>query len=230
MSFAGDAKKIIKSRFISGLLTVVPIILTIILLKTFVEFVDGLLKPIFIRIFGQTFDFPLFGVLVAIALILLLGIFTANVIGRRLVRFWESLIYKIPVVRSIYGAAKQLVATVSVPNNKSFKSVVMIEYPRKGLYALGFLANKTTLVDKSGNRELLSIFIPSTPTPISGVVILVPSSEVVKLDMTIEEGIKFFVSGSIISPESLRPRIGDESTDENNKIDGLPVETSDETQ
>jgi len=229
MSFFSDAKKIIKTRFISGLLIVVPIILTIILLKAFVEFVDGLLKPLLVNVLGQPFDFPLFGVLVGTTLILLLGIFTANVIGRRLVRFWESLIFKIPIVRSFYGAAKQLVATISVPNNKSFKSVVMLEYPRKGLYALGFLANTTIYDNHSEQRKLLSVFIPSTPTPISGIVILVPESEIVQLDMTIEEGIKFFVSGSIISPELLKPK-EPPGISRSDNIDKLPAGTTDEAQ
>ena len=206
MSFPGDSRKIIRTRFVSGLLVVIPLILTFVLLRALVEFVDGLLLPVVVKLFGHTYDFPFAGVIVTIALIILTGIFTANVIGGRLLHLWEKFLLKIPIVRFIYGAAKQLIQALTVPQNKTFKSVVMVEYPRKGVYALGFLVNETEFRNSENRKKLLSIFIPSTPTPISGLVVLFPEEEVIHTDMTIEDGIKFFVSGSIISPEQIRAR------------------------
>jgi len=206
MSFLNDAKKILRTRFISGLLVVVPLVLTFVLLRALVEFIDGLLLPLVVKAFGHSYDFPFVGVIVTIMLILLSGILTANVIGGRLVRLWEQMILKIPIVSFVYSSARQLVQALSIPHNKSFKSVVMVEYPRKGTYVLGFLVNRTKLVSPDNERKLLSVFIPSTPTPISGIVALFPEDEVIHLDMTIEDGIKFFVSGSIISPEYLHAR------------------------
>jgi len=206
MSFLHDTKKILRTRFISGLLVVIPLILTFVLLRALVEFIDSLLLPLVVKVLGHSYDFPFVGVIVTIMLILLSGILTANVIGGRLVWLWERMISKIPIVSFVYGAARQLVQALSIPHNKSFKSVVMVEYPRKGIYALGFLVNQTKLVSSNNEQKLLSVFIPSTPTPISGIVILFPENEVIHLNMTIEEGVKFFVSGSIISPEHLYAR------------------------
>jgi len=203
MSFLRDTKKILRTRFISGLLVVVPLILTFVLLRALVEFIDSLLLPLVVKALGHSYDFPFVGVIVTIMLILLSGILTANVLGGRLVWLWEKMISKIPIVSFVYSAAKQLVQALSIPHNKSFKSVVMVEYPRKGTYALGFLVNQTKLVSSNNEQKLLSVFIPSTPTPISGIVVLFPEDEVIHLKMTIEEGVKFFVSGSIISPEYL---------------------------
>ena len=206
MSFAGETKRIIRTRFVSGLLVVIPLILTFVLLRALVESIDGLLRPLVIKILGHGYDFPFIGVGVTLAIIILAGIFTTNVLGGRLVKLWEMMIYRIPIVRFVYGSVKQLIQALTVPQNKSFKSVVMVEYPRKGAYALGFLVNELESNQTERGSKLLSVFIPSTPTPISGFVILFPEEEVVHLSMTIEEGIKFFVSGSIISPSVLRER------------------------
>jgi uncharacterized membrane protein len=206
MSFTGEFKKILRTRFIQGLLVVVPLILTFVLLRALVESIDGLLKPLIIGTLGHTYDFPFIGVIITALLIVLAGILTANVLGDRLVRLWERLILRIPLVRFIYGSAKQLVQALTIPQNKSFKSVVMVEYPRKGVYVLGFLVNQMQLEGAKQKRRLLSVFIPSTPTPISGFVALFPEPDVLHLNMTIEEGVRFFVSGSIISPEKLTLR------------------------
>ncbi|MCP4581328.1 MAG: DUF502 domain-containing protein [candidate division Zixibacteria bacterium] len=203
MGFANESKNILRTRFISGLLVVVPVILTFVLLRALVEAIDSLLGPAIIKILGHSYDFPFVGVIATAMIIILSGIFTANIIGHRLVKLWERQILKIPVINFVYGSAKQLVRALTVPQSKSFKSVVMVEYPRLGVYALGFLVNETILAKPERQQRFLNVFIPSTPTPISGVVILFPEKDVEFLDMTIEEGVKFFVSGSIISPSIL---------------------------
>jgi len=214
MGFTSELKKILRTRFISGLLVVVPVILTFVLLRALIESIDGLLSPVVKNVLGHQYDFPFIGVIVTLALILLTGIFTANVIGHRLVRLWERQILKIPIINFIYGSIKQLIQALTIPANKSFKSVVLVEYPRRGIYALGFLVNEMNYMRNDLPEKLLSVFIPSTPTPISGYVILLPEKDVEYLDMTIEEGIKFFVSASIISPRNLAAR----NNTETNKI------------
>lgn len=204
MGFISEVKKIFRTRFVAGLLVVVPLILTFVLLRSLVEFIDGLFRPVIIRFLGHAYDIPLVGIFITLTIIIVVGIISANVFGNRLVKFWERQLLKIPVINIIYGPLKQLMQTLSVPQNKSFKSVVLVEYPRKGIYALGFLVNETLLPGQSGTTKLLSVFIPSSPTPISGFVVLFPETDIEYLDMTIEEGIKFFVSGSIISPASLK--------------------------
>jgi len=206
MGFTNELKKILRTRFISGLLVVVPIILTFVLLKALIESIDGFFSPFVKNVLGHQYDFPFIGVIVTLSIVLLTGIFTANVIGHKLVRLWERQILKIPIINFIYGSIKQLIQALTIPANKSFKSVVMVEYPRRGIYALGFLVNEMDYLHYNKPEKLLSVFIPSTPTPISGYVVLIPEKDVEYLDMTIEEGIKFFVSASIISPRNLAAR------------------------
>ena len=204
MGFISEVKRILRTRFVAGLLVVVPLILTFVLLRSLVEFVDGLFRPVIIRLFGVAYDIPLVGIVITLAIIILTGIISTNVFGNRFLQFSERQLLKIPVVNFIYGPLKQLVHTLSVPQSKSFKSVVLVEYPRTGIYAIGFLVNETTLPPEKGEGKLLSVFIPSSPTPISGFVFLFPEKDVEYLDMTIEESIKFFVSGSIICPANLK--------------------------
>lgn len=204
MGFISELKRILRTRFVAGLLVVVPLILTFVLLRSLVEFVDGLFRPVIIRFFGVAYDIPLVGIVITLAIIILVGIISTNVFGNRFLQFGERQLLKIPVVNFIYGPLKQLVHTLSVPQSKSFKSVVLVEYPRQGIYAIGFLVNETALPPEKGEGKLLSVFIPSSPTPISGFVFLFPEKDVEYLDMTIEESIKFFVSGSIICPANLK--------------------------
>jgi uncharacterized membrane protein len=204
MGFISESKKILRTRFVSGILVVVPLILTFVLLKALVEFIDGLLRPVLISLLGHTYYFPYAGVVVTLSLILLAGMLTTNVVGRKLIHLWDWQISKIPIVNFVYGSVKQLVQTLSVPHNKSFKSVVMIEYPRRGAYMLAFLVNDIGFQREDKQQRLLSVFIPSSPAPISGFVALFPADDIIYLDMTIEQGIKFLVSGSIISPEVLK--------------------------
>jgi len=203
MGFISESKRILRSRFVSGILVVVPLILTFVLLKALVEFIDGLLRPLLISIFGHAYDFPFAGVIITLALILLVGILTTNVIGSKLVKLWDRQLLRIPIVNFIYGSARQLVQALSIPQSKSFKSVVLIEYPRRGAYMLAFLVNELSLHRNQKGQKMLSVFIPSSPIPISGFVALFPENEIILLDMTIEQGIRFLVSGSIISPAVL---------------------------
>lgn len=200
-------KRFLKTRFTSGLLVIVPLILTFVLLRSLVESIDGLVKPLIENLLGHGYAFPFAGVIITLAIVLLAGILTANVIGNKLVKLWDKQLLRIPIVNFVYGSIRQLVQALSIPQNKSFKSVVLVEYPRKDVYTLGFLVNEIEYKTGEKGDMLLSVFIPSTPTPITGYVALFPEPDVTFLDMTIEEGIKFFVSASIISPASLRSKI-----------------------
>ncbi len=222
MGIVAEAKRIIRKRFISGLLVVVPLIMTFVLLRWLVEFIDGLLRPLIVDLFGTNYDFPLVGFIVTFMLILLMGIIASSYVGRKLVSLWDKQLSRIPIINFVYGAAKQLMQALAIPQNKSFKSVVMVEYPRRGVYALGFLANEINMSSNGEDRKFLSVFIATTPTPFSGFIVLFPEYEVMYLDMTIEQGIKFFVSGSIITPDCLTPKVPKHILDKYNiKTDSL---------
>jgi uncharacterized membrane protein len=205
MNFREELKKTFKTRFISGILVIVPLFVAIGVLKFLVETIDNFLGPYLERLLGKEYAFPYLGFLVTFILIILTGIITNNVLGKRMFEFWEHALLRIPLFKTVYSASKQLVEGFAVPEKRTFEKVVLIEYPRHGVYALGFLVNRLILHDKEKDKKLLSVFVPSTPTPFTGVPILVPESDVIFLDMSIEDGIKFTVSGSVSSPHDLWP-------------------------
>ena len=192
----------IKRHFVSGVLVVVPIILTYIVIKFLFDTVDGILQPIFVRIFG--YSLPGLGLVTTLLIILLAGIFTRNIIGHKLFKISDYFLHRMPIIRPIYSAAKQLLEAVAKPSMNSFKEVVLVEYPRKGVYALSFLSNRIEVESKGA---FVSVFVPSTPTPISGMVILLPKDEIIPIDMSVEDGIKFLVSGGVASPSTLKRRV-----------------------
>jgi len=152
------------------------------------------------NVFG--FSIPGFGFVLAISVLLLTGILAANLFGRRFVDMWERALSKIPLVRSIYSGVKQISNTIFDPSGKSFRKVIMLQYPRKGLWSIGFLTNDNlggalTAID----GDLVSVFIPTTPNPTSGFIIMTRSDEITELGMSVEEGFKFIISMGVIIPD-----------------------------
>jgi len=204
MSVANRVIDTVKRHFISGVLVVVPIILTYIVLKFLFESIDGILQPIIHNLFG--YFVPGLGVITTLLLIILAGMFTRNYLGAKLYKYGDRIIEKMPVIRPIYSSAKQLLEALTSTNTKTFKEVGLIEYPRKGIYALCFIARYVELDFKDNTQKAVTVFVPSTPTPVSGIALVVPVKEVIFLDMTIEEGVKFLVSGGVASPENLKQK------------------------
>ncbi len=204
MNFKSELKKTLKTRFISGLLVIVPLFIAFAILKFGILTIDNFIKPYLVRVAGQEYDFPFIGLAVTLMLIILTGILTTNVLGQKLLKKWENILLKIPFFSVIYSAAKKLLEGFASTDNRTFEKVVMVEFPRKGLYALGFLANSIKIHSAGGERIFWSVFIASTPTPFSGIVILVPEGEATILDMPVDEGIKYFVSGSVAARSSWR--------------------------
>jgi len=204
MNFKSELKKTIKTRFISGVLVIVPLFVAFAILKFAILAIDSFTRPYLAGLISQEYDFPFIGLAVTVMLIILTGILTTNVFGQKIVRKWENILLKIPFFNVIYSAAKKLLEGFASTDNRTFEKVVMIEFPRKGLYALGFLANRIKIYSGGGEKIFWSVFIASTPTPFSGIVILVPEGEATILDIPVEEGVKFFVSGSVAARKSWR--------------------------
>ena len=190
---------ILKRDFFSGVIVVVPFILTYIVIKFLFETIDNILQPLIIHLLG--YWLPGLGLITTLLIIILAGIFTRNILGAKLYKFGDFLLERMPIIRPIYSGAKQLLEAVAMPSMNSFKEVVLIEYPRKGAYTVSFLSNKFEIESKGTH---VSVFVPSTPTPISGMVIIVPIEDIILLEMTIEEGVKFLVSGGVVAPELLK--------------------------
>jgi len=196
----------LRKYLIAGLLVWLPLAATVVIIKLVIDLLDGLilLLPEAYRpetLFG--FSLPGSGLLLAIGVLLLTGVLAANLLGRRLFSFWENILSRIPIVRNIYNAVKQIAATVLTSQGKSFRKVVMTEYPRRGIWSIGFLTNERVRLDASSlqEEEMLAVFLPTTPNPTSGFILLFPGEEVIELDMSVEEGFKFIISIGVVVPE-----------------------------
>jgi uncharacterized membrane protein len=199
MSFRARLNTILRRYFLSGILVIVPLIITYLVLSFLFTKIDGLLSPFIAGLID--YKVPGLGVAATIILIFLAGLLTANVIGSRLFKIWEIFLIKTPLVRTIYGSSKQLIEAIATSDKDSFKQVVLAEFPAKGMFCLGFLTQeiKANLDDEP--TDLIAVFIPSTPTPFSGFTMLFAKEKVTPLEMTVEQGIKFFVSGGIAAPD-----------------------------
>jgi len=198
-SFFKLIKGIIKKQFFSGILIVVPLILTYVVLRFLFDVLDGLLAPYISKLFG--FPIPGLGIIATILLIILAGFFVRSIIGASIYKYGDKLLTKLPIVRIFYMAAKKLIEALSLPNNQAFKEVVMLEYPRRGCWAIGFSTSKIKFIRKpDGYEEMIGVFVPSTPTPVSGFIVFVPGEDVIPLNISIEEGLKLIISGGIVAP------------------------------
>lgn len=205
--------KRLRTYLVTGLLVWVPLGITLFLVKFLVDFMDQslLLLPVNYRpetVLG--FRVPGLGIVLAVTVLLLTGLIGANIIGRKLVNVWESVLQRIPLVRSVYSAAKSFAEVVLTDSTESFKEVMLIEYPRKGLYSLCFQTS-TSLgeIQSRTGEEVVCVFVPTTPNPTSGVMILVPKKDVIVLDMEIEEAVKMVVSLGVVVPDWPKGKLPD---------------------
>ena len=194
----------LKKYFLSGLIVFLPVALTINLIFLAVNFAEGIfgkfLKPIFAENFG--FYFSGLGIIIGVYIIILIGFFVTNFLGKKIYEFFENLLIKVPIVKQIYPALKEMVMFLFTREKfSSFKKVVLVEYPRKGIYAFGFLTNDSAeKLCKATGREMCNVFIPSAPGPLTGYVILISKKEIISTDISVEEAFKFIVSGGVVNP------------------------------
>ena len=148
------------------------------------------------------YDLPGFGLFIFVVFTTIIGYFTKNLFGRQIVRALEGWVDRMPVVRSIYNALKQIVETILSQTQSSFQNACLIEYPRRGLWSIAFVATQTTgeIPRRAGKQELISVFLPSTPNPTTGFLLFVPAEDVVLLDMTLEEAAKMVISAGLVVP------------------------------
>ena len=193
----------LRRYLMAGLLVWLPLGVTIMVIKMLVDLMDRtlLLLPEQYRpdqLLGV--HIPGLGVIVAVLVVLITGVIVANLFGRKLVAGWESLLARIPLVRSIYSAVKQIAETMFSPSGQSFRKVLLVEYPRKGLWTLAFQTGTVSgeAQCKTG-QEVINIYVPTTPNPTSGFFIMVPKEDVVELEMSVDEGLRMIISmGSVV--------------------------------
>ncbi len=200
--FNGFMMNKLRGYFISGLIAFLPLMLTINLLLLAFNFADRALgkyiEPYFSREFG--FYFRGLSILLCLVLILILGFFVNNFLGRKIYLRLERLLLNLPFFKQIYPALKEISLFVFSKKRMNFRQVVLVEYPRKGIFSMGFLTNEThkKIVEKTPEKELCNVFVPHTPSPFGGFMIMAPKKDLIFLAMPVEEAIKIIVSGGVI--------------------------------
>lgn len=198
--------KKIRTYFLAGLLVLIPLVLTIFIIWKLFIAIDGLLSG-FINNMLERIGIPVtsigLGFISVVLLIFLTGMIAKNYFGRKVIRIGEDIVTKIPLMNRIYLAIKQISNAFFSEKREVLKKAVLIEYPRKGIYSIGFFTQDTKgEVQDRLQQDVVSIFLPTTPNPTSGFLLFVPKTEVAELDMTIEEALKLVISGGAIVPTS----------------------------
>lgn len=196
----------LRNAFVRGIGVLIPVAITFWVFSTLLNWMDGFLSPLFERLIGR--PTPGLGFLGMVVLIMIIGLLTRNLAGRFILSWFERFLKSIPIVRSVYGAVKDLFGALT-PGAKSrtFRDVVMIEYPRPGLFCIGFVTNEMSFKRADDEeKHFTNVYIPNPPNPTSGFLALVPSRDVITLDLSIEEGLKLVLSGGIVVPGALSER------------------------
>jgi uncharacterized membrane protein len=198
----------IKNYFITGLLVILPIFITAYVIWALIRAMDVVLKYIPVRYLPETYlniYIPGLGLILVVILILAVGLLTRNFAGRRVVQFWDNLVDRIPLARIIYTAVKQFLEAFLFQKSDAFKRVALIEYPRRGIYVLGFITGETKgEIQAKTNKKMINVFVPTTPNPTSGFYILIPEDDLTVLDMSVEEAFKLLISGGLVSPNEAK--------------------------
>ena len=206
----------IRAYFFTGILVTAPVAITFYMAYKFIFWVDRsvnqILPPQFKFDAFLPVTIPGIGLIVLVIALILVGMFAAGFLGKFFLRLGEWIVYKMPLISSVYSVLKQVFETFFSNKAQAFSKVVLLEYPRKGIWILGFVSSSTKgEVSERFEEEMLNVFIPTTPNPTSGFLIFVPKKDTIELDMKVEEGLKFVISGGLVEPKVLKKK------DEKNK-------------
>jgi len=214
-------REALRRYFVAGILAFAPLGITIWAIAWIIHWLDNLLLPPLLKLFLPGVEepprLPFVGALFTLVVILLMGVVARHFFGGEFVRAWERLLARVPVARNIYGGVKQLSEAIFMRDRHSrFNRVVLIEYPRKGIYALAFTTGPARgRIQESTAQYMINCFLPTTPNPTSGFYLLVPDEDVLEVDLTVEEAFKLIMSAGLVSPEEMPTRPG-----------GTPIEPS----
>ena len=221
--------KNLRRYLVAGILVWLPIGITILLVRVLIGLLDRTLVLVPMGYRPEEwlgFAIPGLGLVLTLGILLVTGVLAANFVGRSLVAFWERMLERIPVVRSVYSASKNFAEIVFSESDQSFKKVLLIEYPRKGLYGLAFqTATNLGEIQSKVDQDLVCTFVPTTPNPTSGFIIILPRKDVIELDMEIDEALKMIISLGVVVPTWRKDQIdelplvmpGEEGADNDSK-------------
>ncbi len=198
--------KHLRNYFISGLLFWIPLVLTFIVIRFFLELLNKIIPTKYLpeTLFNLNTDFPGSGIVLVLLVILVTGLMVSNILGRKLVSLWERVLNKIPGFRNIYNVLKKVSDTVFNTSTESFRKAFLIQYPSKGIWVIAFQSG-----DYKGEaesiigEEMINLFVPTTPNPTSGFFVMMPKKDVFELNMTVEEAFKIVISAGVVIPSSL---------------------------
>jgi uncharacterized membrane protein len=200
----------IRKYFITGLLIWVPLAITLWVLNFIVSTMDKtllLLPPTWRPLSLLHADIPGFGVILTLLIVFITGLLARNFIGQRLVKFWEGLLGRIPIVRSVYSSVKQVSDTVLSDSGQAFRKALLIQYPRPGIWTIAFqTGTPADEVRKLVPLDMVAVYVPTTPNPTSGFFLMLPRTDVVELDMSVDEALKYVVSMGVVAPQ-LAPQV-----------------------
>lgn len=189
-----------KNNLLSGLVLTIPIFITIIVLRAIFNLFDDLILP-FVQKYLDV-NIPGLGIFIGLLLIYFVGMITKNFFAKKAIERGEKILTKIPIAKTVYSSVKQILMTISGPEKSSFKKVLLVEYPRKGIYSVGFLNGE--IYNESEDKILLSVLVVTSVNPTSGFLILVPPDEAMFTKTSVEEAMKLIVSGGIVTPKTMK--------------------------
>ena len=196
----------IRSWFLTGILVMTPLILTIYVAWAFITFVDNLVVPLVPFDYRPSnylpFSIPGLGLILVFIFTTFVGLLATGLFGRTLIRIWENILNRMPVVRSVYSAIKQILETVMATQSDAFRQAVLVQYPRKDIWAIGFVTGSTKgEVGKRVDKKMVNVFMPTTPNPTSGFLLFFPEEDLIFLNMSVEDALKLVVSGGMVVPK-----------------------------
>ncbi|OHB98391.1 MAG: hypothetical protein A2Z57_07475 [Planctomycetes bacterium RIFCSPHIGHO2_12_39_6] len=217
-------KKDVRKRLITGLLLILPVYVTFFVVKFLFGFVGGTLAPVIKKLLQflgvalpkttlDEFIITFFGLILTFIALYFIGIFAANVVGKFFIHYFENLLTKTPIVKSIYSSVKQIIHAVSLPGKQSFKRVVLVDFPREGTKSIGFVTGDISYNNK---EKLICVFIPTTPNPTTGFLIYLPETAVTDTNLTIEDAFKTLFSAGLLTPKDLFASLKTEQTQASN--------------
>jgi uncharacterized membrane protein len=206
----GRIRRHIRGYFLAGVLVTAPMGITFYISWLLIRWVDSQVTPLLPPAYNPEtylpFAIPGLGLVIVFIVLTFIGWSTAGLLGRLWTRISEHFLRRMPVIRSVYAAVKQIIETILKQQSNAFREVVLFEYPRRGSWAIGFITGQTQgEVQNLTTDDVVNVFLPTTPNPTSGYLLFIPKKELVILDMTVEEGIKMVVSGGIVTPPDRRP-------------------------
>ncbi len=198
----------LRTYFLTGLVVASPVGITIYLALAFIDLIDRNVKPLIPTAYNPEtylpFPLPGIGLVFLFFMLTLLGFLAANILGKYLIRVGERILNRMPIIRSVYNTLKQIFETVISENKGNFQEVVLVEYPRKGIWAIAFISSTNTgEIQASLDEDVVNIFLPTTPNPTSGFLLFVPKKDIIRLNMSPDEGAKYVISAGLVDPTSM---------------------------